>query len=409
MMIFFSNFLDIFYKFLSLEWIFYFFLIFIFLITIYNIILLILYNKRIKEFKKHHDPEKIGISDFKSLPIVNIIIPAWKEGEIFKNLLLSITKLDYPKIKVITNAGGSIETLEIVNSFKSNENFIILHQKDGSDRPSLGKINAINECFNHVIEGIIYFIDADSYLNNEILLRMIYPIINLNEDVVIGGVRPLINQMKKPLVKYLQFDRFKALYKKFERHSQTSVITGQNFCINYNVLKAIKRFTFQKLIPTDGLMGKDIYRKGFKPYRLVDYRHRIFVDYSANLTEYFHQRLIWNENYLYKSLKLHHIINIIKFIFLWLISTYLIIFPILIFFDLRFLFPGLLIFLTVYFKKISRLIVFTRTVDKKYYEPYRVPFFFILIFYIFFDTLITVYVAFHFLYFLKKLEKSNSQ
>jgi cellulose synthase/poly-beta-1,6-N-acetylglucosamine synthase-like glycosyltransferase len=401
------KFLNILAEIISLKYIIIFFLIYIFLNIIYNTLLIILYNKKVKDFRKYKDPEEILISDFKFLPLVNIIIPAWKEGAIYKELLFSIMKLNYPKIRVITNAGGNEETIKIANYFKDYENYVILHQKGGSDRPSLGKIKAINKCLNHINEGIIYIIDADSYLNNEILLRMIYPIINLNEDVVIGGVRPLKNQTTKLLTKYLLFDRFKTLVKKFNRYTYGEVITGQNFVISNNVLKDIGKFTVQKLEPTDKSMGRDISSKGYKTYRLVDYRHRIFVDYSANLKKYFHQRLIWNENYLYKSIKSKSITNLIKFLLLWMISVYSLIFPFLILLDIRFLFPGLLIYVTTYLRKIRRLINFTQAIDKKYYDSYRFPFYIYLVFIIFFDLLTTTYVLFHFIYLLKKLKKDK--
>jgi cellulose synthase/poly-beta-1,6-N-acetylglucosamine synthase-like glycosyltransferase len=403
-MVFFDNILM---QIMSLNWFIIFSLIYIFLITLYNLLLIIFYNKRIKNFKKYKDPDEILISDFKSLPLVNIIIPAWKEGKIYKNLLTSITELNYPKIRVITNAGGDDQTSQIANSFKNYENFVILQQKEGSDRPSLGKIKALNECLECVSEGIIYIIDADSYLDNEILLRMIYPIINLGEDVVIGGVRPLKSQMKKTLVKYLQFDRFKTLHIKFDRHIKANAITGQNFCINYNVLESIEQFSLQNLIPTDNLIGRDIYSKGFFAYRLVDYRHRIFVDYSNTLMDYFHQRLVWSENFLYKSIKLHYFKNIIKFVFLWMISIYSLLFPFLSILDLRFLFPGILILYTFYLKKIRRIFIFTKAIDKKYYDSYNILFYFYLIGFILFDILITSYVFFHFIYYISKMKKSN--
>ncbi|MFX1385920.1 MAG: glycosyltransferase [Promethearchaeota archaeon] len=404
-MIFSLDFLELLSEFTSLIWILFFSIICSLLILLFNIIQFLIFIKRLKEFRKLKDPDEILISDFKSLPLVNIIIPAWKEGEIFKNLLFSITQLNYPKIKVITNAGGNEETIHIANSFKKFENFVILYQKEGSARPSLGKINAINECLKYVSQGIIYFIDADSYLNNDVLLRMIHPIINLNENVVMGGVRPLKSQMKKILVKYLQFDRFGILSRKFDRYILREAITGQNFCINYNVLKSIEKFTFQKLIPTDHLMGRDIYSKGFKAYRLVDYRHRIFVDYSASFKEYFHQRLVWNENFLYKNLKSRNVKNLIKFFILWSTSVYSLIFPFLIILDIRFLFPGVLIFFTIYLKKLRKLFTMKKTIDKEYYESYKIPFFFYLIFFIFFDFIITSYAFFHFFYFARKIKR----
>ncbi|MBY9005952.1 MAG: glycosyltransferase family 2 protein, partial [Candidatus Lokiarchaeota archaeon] len=109
--------------------------------------------KYIIEFNSYQDPEIISLDDLESLPLVNIIVPAWKEGKEFERCLNSIKSLSYPNLKIIVNAGGNEETMRIAESFKKNNNFIILHQKSGADRPSLGKIKAINDCLKYIEEG----------------------------------------------------------------------------------------------------------------------------------------------------------------------------------------------------------------------------------------------------------------
>jgi len=125
-----------------------------FLISIYHVLLLILRDRRyiviLRSYNK--DPEDISINDLKELPLVNIIVPAWKEGEYFRDCLILITQLSYPKLKVIINAGGSKETIEIANSYKMNKNFTVLHQDVGG-----GKIKAINDCLEYISEGVIFF------------------------------------------------------------------------------------------------------------------------------------------------------------------------------------------------------------------------------------------------------------
>ena len=173
---------------------------------LYHIFLFAFRDRRhIKERKKFKDPEMVGINELEEIPLLNIIIPAWKEGIEFKNCLISITKLSYPKIKIIINAGGNEETVNNANSFKKDERFIILHQKEGKDRAEFGKIKAINECLEYVSEGILYFIDADCYLTDEIILRVIVPIVNDNENVVMGaGIRPLKDQQRALQLTFLK-------------------------------------------------------------------------------------------------------------------------------------------------------------------------------------------------------------
>ena len=99
---------------------------FIFLIIVLHVLLFLIRDKKyIKAFKKYKDPDKISIDDLKEIRLVNIIIPAWNEDELFRQCLESITKLNYPKLSVIISAGGSEETIEIANSFRNFGYFTI--------------------------------------------------------------------------------------------------------------------------------------------------------------------------------------------------------------------------------------------------------------------------------------------
>ena len=158
------------------------------LIIIHQILLFFTKDiSHIKVLKNFADPKEIKLSNLKYIPLMNIIIPAWKEGKLFEDCLLSITELNYPNLKVIISAGGNKETIQIANSFKKFKNFIILKQEPG------GKMKALNDCLKRVSEGIIYSIDADVILNDEILLRMLYPLVNENQYVTAGSVLSLIH------------------------------------------------------------------------------------------------------------------------------------------------------------------------------------------------------------------------
>lgn len=385
-------------------------LFFISIVIIYHISMHFIFDKKdLNYLKKIKDPESISIKDLKEIPIVNIIVPAWKEGQVFNELLLSIKNLKYPRIKAIINAGGNDETLEIAHSFKKYENFVILHQKGGASRPSLGKIKALNECLPHVSEGIVYFLDADSYLDDEILLRMIYPIVNFDENVVGGKVRPLKSQLNNNLVKYLQIDRLKGRRFKFLRHEQIDVINGQNLCVKYEVIKAIDKFSEIKNYATDKTMGINISSKGFtKSYQVLDYRHRIYVDYSNTIRDYMHQKIIWTENFLIESSR-NNKIKLFKFIGLFFLSLYILMFPLLLLINFGLFFIGFLIFLNAYLNKIRKLIFFKQYVDIVNYEKYTILFYFTLIFYIFMEAIIIVVIPFHFVHYLKKVKSFQNK
>ena len=205
----------------------------IILIVIYHLILFLTRDKSYHEaLLKEKDPENILINDLKYIPEVTVIIPAWKEGEVFMDGLTSLRKLSYPRLRVVVNAGGDRKTIEIAESFKKYNNFLILHQEKGTSRASTGKIKALNDCFSHVNGGIVFLTDADVYFTDEILLRMIYPIINNNEDIVTGSVRPLKSQEKRILVLYLRINRNRYFRRKFVRY-QKGFISGANTALKY--------------------------------------------------------------------------------------------------------------------------------------------------------------------------------
>ena len=96
------------------------FFIIISLVFIFHILNLIIRDKKyIDALKEFEDPKEISIKDLQYLPLVSIIIPAWKEGKEFQDCLNSIIELKYPKLKVIVNAGGSEETINIALSLFS--------------------------------------------------------------------------------------------------------------------------------------------------------------------------------------------------------------------------------------------------------------------------------------------------
>ncbi|MFX1427882.1 MAG: glycosyltransferase [Promethearchaeota archaeon] len=328
---------------------------------------------------------------------MNIIIPAWKEGKEFRECLESITNLKYPRLKVIVNAGGDPETVSIAESFKDHKNFITLHQKRGKDKyvRGKGKILALNECLAHVSEGILYFIDADCYLTDELLSRMIYPIINDKEKVVVGaGIRPLKSQERIDLVDYIFVYRLGLINAKFERYS-SRMISGANTCVNYEVMNSIGKFNEHRLIPEDISRGFDIISKGFKVYCLNDYRSRIFSDFPTTIKQYTILRRKYIQNKLIFSLLYKKRFFFFKYILLLLISIYLLISPIFIFFNIGLFYIAIVIFLSIYFSRIEKFIMFRILIPKELYKKFRKVLFFKIFYYIYIEIIVNVLTLFN--------------
>jgi len=380
-----------------------YFIIFLFsMIVLYHILLYFIRDKKyIIALKKCKDPEEIQLNHLKELPLVNILVPAWKEGKLFENCLLSITKLNYPHLKVIVNAGGNDETKRIANSFSKFEYFIILEQKPE------GKMKALNDCLKHVDEGIIYSTDADVYFTDEIFLRMIYPLVNEVQNVTAGGVRPLKNQEKKDIVKYLTINRNPYFNIKFSRLGRKE-ISGPNTCFKYEVIKKIGKFYDDQLfLASDRFRAQLVTSEGFKIYWLSDYRGRIYTYYPDNLKTYFSQEFRWRKNAITNPYLKKKKTNITKFLLSFLLSFYLVISPFLFFINIYLTLIGLSIFVFKYLFKIRKIINFKITVGKTNFHKSGMLFFIKMLFYLFLDSIIAIYLAFNLLSYKKPNYNKN--
>lgn len=352
----------------------------------------------LKSVKKNLDPDSIKIDDLKEIPLLTIIIPAWNEGEEFKKCLFSVTNLTYPKIKVIVNAGGSEKTIKIADSFKRYNNFVILRQKEEKSKigkiTNLGKIKAINESLKHVSEGVLFFLDADSYITDEIVLRLLFPIVNYNEKVSTGaGTRPLISLENNDLVKYLQIIKEGFARKNFTRYNQ-NLIGGSDTCISYDVIESIGKFTEEGIIAEDVSAGQDILSKGYKIYSLTSYQSRIYTDFPKSIRELIEQRKRYIQN-SYISAKINkNKSTFIKLFALILISIYFIIAPLFLFVNYGLFFAGLFIILFIYIRNIRRYIFFKLVIDKKNYKKFHKLLFIKIFYYIVIELIINVITFF---------------
>ncbi|MFX1444391.1 MAG: glycosyltransferase [Promethearchaeota archaeon] len=367
----------------------------LFFVIVYHILLLITKDRKyIKRFKENYDPDSIMLNDLNELPHITIIIPAWNEGKEFKDCLYSIEKLSYPHINVIVNAGGNEETIKIANSYKQFEKFTILEQKRGAGKfiRGKGKIRAINECLNYVSKGIVFFFDADCYITDEIIIRMLYPIVNGNEAVVTGaGSRPLKALENIDFVQYVLISRIGRF--KIIRYNDI-MLAGANTCMKYEVLKDIGKFEEDRVVATDISRGYDIISKGYKIFCLTDYRSAIYTDYPKNFRELHEQRKRYLSNSLINSVKNRKIIPVMKYIFLLIISFYILISPIFLFFNTGLFIIGLLMVFFFYLKNIRRILIFKSIYKRGLYPKFNKSLFIKMVYFIIIELFINVLTIF---------------
>jgi len=373
------------------------FLIFI-IITIYHVLLHLFRDRSyIKILKKFQDHDVDSINQLKEIPPLSIIIPAWKEGENFKQCLDSIDQLDFPKVKVIVNVGGSQEAINIANSFIQNKKFTVIYQKEGE-----GKLKAINDCLKFVSNGIICLLDADLLIDDKILLEMIYPLINGKEEIVMAPLFPHTSILNKDFTKYAYINREKKFRQKFTRYTFG---VASNACMKHDVIKKIGRFS-EKRMADDGIStGTDLSLKGIKTYLLINKMIQSLT-YPIKINEYFQQNIRWIENFLLSTIK-NRKLKIIKFFGLVILSIYFLIFPFLIFLNIRFVLIGLWIFYSFYLKKI-RKILFYKLTDNSNLIKFKPVFYIKLIFFIYIDKIINIIAFFETLFYRKAYKRRKN-
>ena len=372
------------------------------LIIFYHILIFFIKDRiYIKAVNKYKDIETISIEDLNKIPLVTIIIPSWNEKAIFKQCLESISKLTYPKLNVIVNVGGSEETIKIAKSFEIYSNFRILQQEAG------GKIKAINDCFKYVSEGVLYLIDADVYVTDETLLRMLIPLTNYNEDIVIGGARPLKSQENINLIKYLYMNRNLNFRRKFSRYN-LNIISGADTALKYDVIKAIGKFSENSVYSVEVSQGEDLLSKGYKFYRLTDYRGQVYTKVPDTIKSWIRQKIRWNENSIVYTYQ-HKKIGLVLYFSSFIISLYLLIFPFLMFFNLSFYLIGIFLLVNLYLKKMRRVLFNKLTIQKEFFKKLNLMFFIKVLFYIYIEALVNVYIIFEMIIFgNKKLKKRKN-
>lgn len=376
-----------------------FYLFIILLIIGYHITLsLIRDNKYVKSVQKLQISNIISSEKLTSKPLISFIVPAWKEDQTLNKTLNAILNLSYPNYKVIINAGGNEETIRIANSFKKYNNFTILNQKQGR-----GKITAINDAINQVSDGIIFLMDADVQVNDNLILNMIDPIINANEVVVTAGLKPHESIRNKDLVKFLYIDRNPRFRKKPVRYGD---IIGIVTAIKYEVIQNINEFTVAKLSDDGRVIGKDLKKKNYKIYRIVELSGETY-NFPEKISDFIPQQLRWMENAYYRRIEEGKKLFLLKKFLTTLLSIYLLIIPFLAF-NINLIVIGLYILLFIYIKKIRKLIFFKKSEPSSIEINFNIVFYIKLIFYIYVEALLNVIVAIETIFFKDKYKKRKN-
>jgi poly-beta-1,6 N-acetyl-D-glucosamine synthase len=124
------------------------------------------------------------ISEWKSIPMVSIIVPAHNEEKVIEETIRTLLDTSYPNKEIIVvNDGSTDRTEEIVKPYALRGEVILIN------RPNAGKAVALNTGV-HVANGeIIVAIDADGAVERDAITRLVAHFQDPNVVAVAGNVK----------------------------------------------------------------------------------------------------------------------------------------------------------------------------------------------------------------------------
>ncbi len=108
--------------------------------------------------------------DLKYYPTVTIMVPCYNEAKTVEKTVKSLLSLDYPKDKLsifLIDDGSRDNTWKILQQYDGHNNIRIFHKENG------GKHTALNLGLQHLKSEFIGCLDADSFVHNQSLKRII--------------------------------------------------------------------------------------------------------------------------------------------------------------------------------------------------------------------------------------------
>lgn len=180
------------------------------------------------------------LKEYKVLPSISIVAPAYNEEASIIENIRSLLSLEYPKVEIIVVNDGSndnslqkvidyykmvkvdyafsntIETAEVRGIYMSTEvaysNLIYVDKENG------GKADALNVGINISRSDLFLAIDVDCIIEHDAILRMVTPFLEENDRKVIaaGGVVRVANSCKIEDGRVVEVNYPKNLWAKFQ-------------------------------------------------------------------------------------------------------------------------------------------------------------------------------------------------
>jgi len=249
--------------------------IFLLVGTYFTILFLLLFFTH--EKKLFHRPK------IKKFPSVSIIIPAFNEEKVIEKTIKNVKKLVYPRKKeiIVIDDGSTDKTYKIVKRIKGIK---IFRKKNG------GKANALNFGLKRARGEIVVCVDADSYPEENALLKTI-PFFEKNVAAVTTSV--FIKNPKNILEKLQEMEYIMIAWSRkiLEYLDAIYVTPGPMSLYKRKVLLKVGGFD-EKNLTEDIEIAWRLMKHKYKIKMVLD--AKIYTNVPKNLKKWWHQRLRWN-------------------------------------------------------------------------------------------------------------------
>jgi len=243
-------------------------------------------------------------------PAVDIIIPAYNEGQAVFHTVASIAAIDYPKDKVtvvLVDDGSKDDTLEHINraaaAFTDLRVMVIAQEKN------MGKKEAMAAGINRTTSDYLVFVDSDSYLNPDCLKEIIRPFFSNEIIGAVSGHALVQNADRSVLTKMQEIRYFNAFRSAKALESLLGFVSCcPGCCSSYRreaVLPVMSAWLGQKFLGVNCTYGDDrsLTNQVLKTRWKTVYNERavVYTIVPDTLRKWNRQQLRWKKSWLRES------------------------------------------------------------------------------------------------------------
>lgn len=220
-------------------------------------------------------------------PLVSIIVPVFNKAEFLRKTLDSLLRLGYKNREIIVVNDGSTDGSEEICKEYKKKGLVRLITLDRNQ----GKAKALNVGIRHAKGELILTVDADSYLTEDSLSRMV----SYFRDQKIGAVAGIVKvKREKGILNRLQIIEY--FHQSFQRMVQgffnaVLVLPGPISLYTKNAIEDAGYFESETLVE-DWDMTMKIHKAGYKV--VSEKRASAYTFAPRNVGEWWNQRKRWS-------------------------------------------------------------------------------------------------------------------